>query len=159
MVGLVVKTNILQNTRLYIKIFEAKVLCGQRLWPIDSRFSHRGVENWATIGPSYSGPRELSRPHQRYSSGWAWRVGPTPIARACIDNRWTCSKGEFPCRPLAHHILVKTHSKDTHLLQTPLPSYGLEILFCYYIVTTNKIEPKDVNYKHHDYSQPHLVSS
>ena len=45
--------NILQYTWLYIEIFEAKFLFGQRLWGIDSWFPSRGVESWAVINPRF----------------------------------------------------------------------------------------------------------
>ena len=77
-VGLVIKLNNLQYTRLYVKIVEAKILFGQRLRCIDSWFSYKWVQSWAAIHSSYASLVELSRPHQRYNINWAWRVDPTP---------------------------------------------------------------------------------
>ena len=39
-----------------MKIVEAKILLGQRLWGINSWFFYKGVESWAAMNPSYAGP-------------------------------------------------------------------------------------------------------
>ena len=39
--GPMIKTNILQYTRLYIEMVKAKILSSQRLWGSDSWFSYK----------------------------------------------------------------------------------------------------------------------